>query len=245
MRHLTTEELARLVDEAPAPEEREHLERCAECTAEMEALRAQTRNLSSLPDPRPPSDGWDGVEERLREEGLVEERPRHRGRPRHRVSGSPWLRAAAALVLFLGGTAVGAAANRVVEGGGEDRPAAVARADDGDDPPAEGENVTVGETTEETTGIEEAAARLVSAEERYVDALVEYRRLVDDVDGSEVEPADPAGRFAALETLVATSRAALREAPEDPFLNGVLAGAVAERRTTLQTIAADPGEEWY
>lgn len=238
MRHLTTEELARLVDEAPTPEEREHLERCAECTAEIEALRAQTRALASLPDPPPPSGGWDALEVRLREEGLVKEGPRDR------TPGPAWLRAAAALVLFLGGTVVGAAANRLVEVGDENRPTAVARADGEDDPRADDGSGTVAEP-EEATGIEEAAARLVSAEERYVDALMEYRRLVDEVDGSEGEPADPAGRFAALETLVATSRAALREAPEDPFLNGVLAGAVAERTATLRTIAADPGEDWY
>jgi len=99
MKHLSLEALARLVDEPAEAEEAAHLEVCAECRAELEALREQTSDLAHLPDLEPPPDIWPALAARLREEGLVRE-PRRGG-------GSAWLRFAAALALFLAGGVVG------------------------------------------------------------------------------------------------------------------------------------------
>jgi len=54
MGHLTIESLARLVSEAPSPEEQEHLDSCPTCQAELAALEAQTEAVGALPDLRPP-----------------------------------------------------------------------------------------------------------------------------------------------------------------------------------------------
>jgi len=62
MRHLSNEDLARLVDEAPSPEERRHLARCHRCVAELDALREQTEALGSLPDLVPPRGDWRELE---------------------------------------------------------------------------------------------------------------------------------------------------------------------------------------
>ena len=72
MEHLTKETLARLVDERPNPEQREHLSSCTVCGLELRGLRRQTEALGSLPDLRPPPGDWVGLEARLMSEGLVD-----------------------------------------------------------------------------------------------------------------------------------------------------------------------------
>ncbi len=99
MSHLSLETLARLVDEPAEAAEAAHLEMCAECRAELDALRDQTSDLGDLPDLEPPPDIWPAISARLREEGLLRE-------PR-RAAGPSWLRFAASLALFLAGGAVG------------------------------------------------------------------------------------------------------------------------------------------
>lgn len=220
MRHLSTEDLARLVDEAPTPEERRHLAACHHCVSELDALREQTEALGDLPDLRPPSRDWRELEGRLLEEGLI------RGGPRRRGVGLParsgWLHAAAALVLFLGGTGTGA----VLAGDGE---TTAAGAD---------------ATAVRAESAEDAARILEGAEERYVEALLQYRRLAgsEEVDDGS---ADPASRFAALEALVAAGQAAVRHAPTDPFINGVLVSTIAERQATLREISDAGSEGWF
>ena len=51
MHHLTLEELARLVDEAPTVDERAHLDCCERCASELDSLIVQTGMLGQLPDP--------------------------------------------------------------------------------------------------------------------------------------------------------------------------------------------------
>ena len=48
MWHPSPEELARLVDEAPTPAEAEHLAACADCAAELAAMRAEHDALAAL-----------------------------------------------------------------------------------------------------------------------------------------------------------------------------------------------------
>lgn len=99
MSHLSLETLARLLDEPAEALEAAHLEICAECRAELEALREQTSDLAHLPDLEPPPDSWPAIAARLREEGLLRE-------PR-RAGGAGWLRLAASVALFLAGGAAG------------------------------------------------------------------------------------------------------------------------------------------
>ena len=105
MGHLTTESLARLVSEAPYPEEKDHLDSCPACQAELQALRKQTEAMGALPDLRPPAGDWQALEARLTSEGLIRSSGLSFQAARWRSSG--WLQAAAALILFIGGTALG------------------------------------------------------------------------------------------------------------------------------------------
>lgn len=220
MTHLTRETLARLVDEPAGPGEREHLDGCPDCRHELRELRRQTEALGSLPDLRPPRGDWGMLRARLDREGLL------RGEAR-RVGAEPepagWMRVAAAVVLFLAGAGVGAAA---VQGG-----------------PAAGPDVDPLAAVEDARTPEEAAEAVRQAEEVYIQTLSRYRELSEAREPG-TSSGDPAGRYAALEGLLAASRAAVHEAPADPFINGILVSTLAERQATLRQISTG-GDDWF
>lgn len=225
MEHLSTETLARLVDEAPRSEEAAHLALCLACTSELDALRAQTQALASLPEIRPPLGDWDVLEARLRSEGLVQ----HPGFLSRLTLAQtpPWMRIAAAAAFFIGGSTVGAglasrqAPEAQVAGAASEGAAQFTAAQDVDD----------------------AAAAVRIAEANYMSALTRYRQLLEEQGGSDVI-GDPSSRFAALEYLVAAGQAAVRQAPADPFLNGLLASTMAEREATLRRIS-NRQDNWF
>ena len=245
MEHLNLEALARLVDEAPNPDERRHLEGCPSCSDELEALRDQTTGLAHLPDLRPSREGWTDLERRLRVEGLI-------GRGAHRAGAgggdpngdrrSPWLQAAAGLALLLAGAGMGMGAGSIL--GGPDGTPSPHTA--GDPLPSSVVAVLDEDPASSDLTLEDAEALVRLTEGWYRSALVRYREQL----AREGEPfqgeANPVTRYAALETLLAASRAAVREAPTDPFLNGLLVNMTAERDATLRGIRASaPGENWY
>lgn len=219
MSHLSPEELARLVDEAPTAKEADHLERCAECHSEWMLLRRQTAELTALPPLSPPAHEWRMVEARLREEGLI-----------RRPIGLDWragtLRAAAALTFFLIGGATGYAARG--EGPG------VA------DPSRAGPEGAM--MASAPASLDDAAAAVLTAEADYLDALAAYNRVVAAQGQS---PDDMVARLAALQSIVLTTRAALSEAPADPVINGYHFTALAQRDAVLQQIASVSEEPWF
>ncbi|MGD2067338.1 MAG: hypothetical protein PVI57_01535 [Gemmatimonadota bacterium] len=223
MEHLSPDTLARLVDEIPSAEEGEHLRACATCVAELRGLREQTDALGRLPDLRPPPGDWEVLQARLVSDGLMEGRSRFRSMGR-----TPgWMKAAAAIVLFLVGTGAGAA-----WGSG-----ALTR---------EGSPGVAGPFLQASTGVvsvEEAEEAVRLAERHYMDAWVRYRQAVE-AEGGEVLP-DPATRIATLEYMIQAGQAALREAPTDPFLNGLVASAAAEREAVIRRASTATGESWY
>jgi hypothetical protein len=123
--------------------------------------------------------------------------------------------AAAAVVLFLGGAVTGAG----VVGRG------------------------AGEPTLGTGTVEEAASAVRDAEDRYVRAVSNYRAMLAS-DGIDDLGTDPYTRYAALEHLVSVSQAAVRAAPGDPFLNGFLASALAERDAVARQVSLTDGD-WF
>lgn len=224
MGHLTLEVLARLIEEEPTPGEREHLSSCLHCTAELAAMRDQVEALGALPDVRPPQGDWDVLEARLVSEGIIEKRS-WAFRPMSATPG--WLQVAAGMVLFFGGLGLGTGLAR----------------DAGAEPTIGGlaELVPVSSSVE-PANLSQAEDAVRMAEREYRNALVRYRDLRTASDAS-FQGGDPAGRFAALDALVATSQAAVREAPADPFLNGILISAMAEREAALRRVSGNP--EWY
>jgi hypothetical protein len=217
MEHLTAETLARLVDESPAPDEATHLASCGMCSRELAALKEQTETLASLPEILPPMGDWDVLEAQLRSEGLMKDPGLVRKLGLARTPA--WMPAAAAVVLFLGGAAAGV--------GFTTRDAASSE----------------GPTVAEASTVEDAATAVRAAEQEYVTAVSHYRELMAR-DGVDDNTTDPISRYAALEHLVSVSQAAVRQAPGDPFLNGFLASALAERDAAARVVSVSR-ENWF
>jgi hypothetical protein len=273
MQHLTLEELARLVDEAPEPAEAEHLRDCLVCRRERDAMRAQTSALAALADPEPSPRAWRALEAALTEEGLMRPAPARAFRASH-----PLLRIAAALLLFATGAAAGLSLLRPGPAGdvaqapvqpskGEGRVLGVVQL-----PPASDESRVVdAPVQEEAAAAELPVARLVSARAgdarpatplRRAPALTpEARAAARELDEAEAayvaalrryaEIADPASgadpetRLSALQTLVETTGRALEQAPGDPVLNGYHLAVLDERDALRRQIDRASQNAWY
>lgn len=81
--------------------------------------------------------------------------------------------------------------------------------------------------------------QLRDAESIYLAALTRYAEITQ---GGEM--VDPVARLAALEGIVLTARAALREAPADPVINGYLLTAMGQREAMLRQISRSD-EFWF
>ncbi len=220
MERLTLEQLARLVDEQPTPEEQAVLNRDPDARRRLEALRAQSAALKDLPAVLPPPDGWDQLRDRLVAVGLI------RGRQRRFAVSRRWLQAAAALVLFAGGTGFGAAlAPRMdVQALG----ALDARAALPTTTPDDGTTVGTSFAT-----VEEARTAVESAEEQWAAAFDAYQRHLRSQGLLPAAP-DPASRAQFMELIRTASQTALHESPGDPFLNTVYVSATREQENLLR-----------
>ena len=223
MEHLTLEAIARLVDEAPTPEETAHLKSCDHCTGQLAQMKAQTDVLGSLPELMPPLEDWRVLEARLRSEGLIETPGLF---TRLGLAHTPgWMRAAAAVLLFLTGTGTGV---MFAEG----RPGGM------DDLASLQQDVRFAAATT----IEDAATAVRVAEQNYMAAQARFQELMYTEGGLDIGP-DPMGRLAALQTLLEVNQAAVRKAPGDPFLNGLLASTRAEHEAPLRLVSRR--DNWF
>ena len=222
MEHLTHDTLARLVDERPNPEEREHLEACSRCAEEFRALRLQSDALGGLPALRPPSGDWESLEARLASEGLIRTQETFR---RFGFAAAPaWMQAAAAVVIFFGGTGFGLAFTN------GPRPEGLSP-----------EDILL--PVSQISSAEDAVRAVELSEQAYMQALVRYRQLTGGSDGPRV--ADPLSRVTALEGLLAASQEAVRLAPADPVFNGFLVNVLAERQEVLRQISTSGDDDWF
>ena len=222
MEHLTHDTLARLVDERPNPREREHLQSCSQCAEELRALRLQSDALGGLAALRPPSGDWESLEARLVSEGLIRTPETFR---RFGFAAAPaWMQAAAAVVVFFGGTGFGLALTRAVTGAGLS---------------PESTSLPV----PEISSAEEAVRAVESAEQAYMQTLVRYRQLAGGSDGPRIS--DPLSRVTALEGLLAASQEAVRLAPADPVFNGFLVNVLAERQEVLRQMSTSRDDDWF
>ncbi len=222
MEHLTQDTLARLVDERPNPDEREHIRGCSRCAEELRAFRLQSDALGGLPALRPPPGDWASLQAKLVSEGLVRTPETFR---RFGFAAAPaWMQAAAAVVVFLGGTGFGLALTT------------------GATPDALSPESMLLPVSQISTA-EEAVRAVELAEQNYLQALVRYRQLTGANDGPPM--ADPLSRVTALEGLLAGSQEAVRLAPADPFFNGLLVNVLAERQEVLRQISSSRDDDWF
>lgn len=212
MERLNLEQLARLVDEPPTPSEQAILDGDPPLRRELEALRSQTEALRNLPAMLPPPGGWSELERKLLSAGLI------RGR-----QGAPpvWrkrMQAAAAVVIFTGGTAFG-----WVTATTTDSPGGPAASSAG---PAS------------FASVEEARAAVEEASRVWRESVGGYHRLLSARNQAQASR-DPVVQLAALNTLMAAAQATVEEFPEDQFFNGVLVSTLAERDRALRQLTLD------
>ncbi len=228
MDHLSTEILARLTDGLGESEEFAHVKGCDICAAEFAGLKEQTEALGALPAVRPPKGDWEAVEARLISEGLV--RDERWTAPAFSSFSRPWVQVAAALVLFLAGTGLGV--------GFFHGPAEFSLA-----------NIPGGELAilpvSQIRDVNLAAEAVRATEQLYMEKMLRFQQLQEADLGNEVDLRALANRYAALEGLVAASRAAVREAPSDPFINGILVSAMAERQAAESVIRRASDDNWF
>ena len=248
MRHLPAERLAALADEVPSAEEREHLAACAACCRERDAY-LRLRELASHESTRlaPALGDWGAIADGLRREGILaparltitDESPiatsdapgddlaRHRAR---RVAEAWWTRAAAAVLLVVGGIVGG----RVSAGASPLGGATLARA------ALDTVTVVVGDTLPVFHNAREALAHLTSAEKQYQYAAEFLGQLDTTGAGASASPGDSSAmyqtRLAALDNVMAATRQALYQAPHDPVINRYYLATLGAREATLRQL---------
>ncbi len=268
MRHLTTETLARIADGPATDRERAHLDECPECRAELDALREQLVAVADLPPPPLPTEVRDRIGD------AIVARRAGTANPPSRPYGRWALQAAAALALFVGGTAVGARLDR--------EPPAVAERPTADGAPAEETPPALVSTASPDSAA--AATPDPALDERAPAGAAPPTELAsssdrdDPVDRRATErtnPADPAAtlreaearyvealaryaderggpvgtdptnRLAALEGILYTTRAALDASPDDPVLEGFYRSALAQREAILDEVTITTAQAVY
>ena len=227
MSHLTTESLARIVDEPATEAELAHLADCAACRTTLDELRMQTTALAALPRYAPPADAWESIGRRMHD-------AEHRAEQRRRTFATITRIAAAIAIFALGAATQFAIASRR----GAATPGTAARASV---TPGSAEGGAASLVSAAPKSVDEAAARLRIAETVYTRALLDYAALT-----SPEPPRDAVARLATLEAIVLTTRAALERAPADPLINTYHLAAQAEREMLLEQLRRRPeAGQWY
>jgi hypothetical protein len=244
MQHLDSERLAAFDHDAFSPEEHAHLAACATCRGEVAAY-AQLVQMASALVTRDAADtdrrlsSWESIAAGLRGDIALHVAPPPLPVAARQVPvlSTPWwsrasLRAAAALVLVAGGAALG----RVTSGPPSptgDRSATVAG--------VMAESLGMGDVSLQpaTYGAAGEFASVSQATSLLSRAQRDYERASLWLAANDSTPHDSdvyRARLAALDQMMAASRAALTDAPQDPVLNQYFLAAFSAREATLQQL---------
>jgi hypothetical protein len=179
-----------------------------------------------------PLNDWRTIAARAREEGLIRESQSSR----IWAYGQPWMQAAAAVLLLIGGITIGRltialpgveqnqVANVPVADGNPTAPAGIANSQ-----PSQRARITF-------ASVEEAAATLDSAVEAYQRAsqfLAANNASIETRDSASIYTA----RAAALDKIADATERALQTAPHDPVINQYYLATMGARVATQQMVA--------
>jgi len=235
MLHLDPERLAALADDEPTAAEVVHLAECVECAREREAHRAlhtmAARERATVV--QPPLSEWSSLRAQLVEDGLLASADDKRS-GRVGARWRPWLNAAAAVLLVLGGGAVGRWSAYAGQRGAMRGSSQVANAQRGS-----GAVLTASSPATDTAltfhSMEEALATLRVAERTYRSAVT-YIAAQDTSADTQVSPQQFRTRLAALDRVSGAALAAVNEAPHDPVINQYYLSTVSARQATLRQL---------
>jgi hypothetical protein len=226
MSHLPTERLAALVEEPPTGAELAHLASCADCARE----RASYQTLAELAGSEStrigiPITRWDQLAQRLVADGLIDDgAQRPAGRVRAQAGRRPWLQAAAAVLLVVGGMMGG----RYTAGAGL-LPSAQRPQPPGARPGSGAESTT------RFVSVDEARAAQRRAQLTYQSATA-FLAALDTSSRAPDTPASMRTRLAALDRTRQVMGEALQDSPYDPVINGYYISASGQREATLQQL---------
>lgn len=247
MQHLDTTRLAAFDHDPLTLDELAHLASCAACRAERDAVAQLVTHAGGvvtqdLAADAPRLVAWDSLARSLRDEGLLTTgehaapdapavapavapaRPASPVRVETPVSSQRWFQrvrqVAAALALVAGGAMMGRLSSGAeLATGPAAQAGTMARA------------VGFGDT--DFASVDQATQVLNQAQRDYERASVWLAANDPTIRDSDVYRA----RLAALDQMMAASRAALREAPQDPVLNHYYLSAYSAREATLQALS--------
>ena len=170
---------------------------------------------------QPPLNDWRTIAARAREEGLIRESSSGGW-----ASGQPWMRAAAAVLLLVGGIAIGRATIGLPSATGSSGAVNVASSPS-----------TVPATAEASfASVEEASASLDRAARDYESAsrfLAANNTSSSNKDSSAIYTA----RLAALDQMANATENALQTAPHDPVINQYYLATMGAQVATQQMVA--------
>ena len=237
MLHLSAERLAALADDEPTTTEGEHLARCATCARERSAHRS-LRSLAAGERFAAHRDGapltsWDSLLPALRAEGLVTNAPATADSTntelrviplrRRRGTGTPWLRAAAAILV----AAVGIMAGRVSAGAAAIPGISRSSVD------------TLVQAVADTLPVFRSASDALAALTRYergyqaAAAFLAEQDTASRVEGREAYEA----RLATLDQVAEVARQGLQGAPYDPVINRYYLTTLSARQAALRQLS--------
>ena len=174
----------------------------------------------------PPINDWRTIAARAREEGLIRESPSRRW-----MSNKPWVQAAAAVLLLIGGIAIGRTTVAL--------PSALDSSVTNSTTtgtPASSESRAVTRSGASFASVDEATAALDRAARDYENAsrfLAANNAAGMNNDSSAIYTA----RLAALDQVVDATESALQTAPHDPVINQYYLATMGARVATQQMVA--------
>ncbi len=218
MSHLNSERLAALPDDTPSPVEAAHLIGCDACSAELAAQRKLARMAAAAgPLTEGPISNFDALLPRLKAEGLIAAGDR-------RALMMKWsVRVAASLVLVAGG----AFAGRMSVARESQTAAQGANAAGGTSLVANAQPVSSFNTADD-------AVRALSLSQQTYQSAAAYLAAQDTTSHFiGLNENTYRTRLTALDDILAATRAALYQAPQDPVLNQYYQGTLSARQATL------------
>lgn len=221
MSHLTPERLAALSDDTPTPVESAHLTTCDACTDELVALRKLARMAAAAgPVSEGPSSNFDALVPRLKAEGLI-------AAPERRAVIMKWaVRAAASFALVAGGVFAGRLS---VTGVAASQQALAAQPDSSADA-----SQLAGAQPISSFRTPDDAVKALSASQQTYQSAAAYLAAQDTTSHFiGLNENTYRARLSALDDIIAATRAALYQAPQDPVLNQYYQGTLSARQATL------------
>jgi len=179
-----------------------------------------------------PLNEWRTIAARAREEGLI----RDSWSSGLRGSGQPWLQAAAAILLLLGGIAIGRTTI-----GLPSSTQSVASSPTATNPPAT--TASVPSTSAPALLSNASFASVDEASDALNHAVIEYQRASQYIAANNITPktldsaAYYSARAAALDKIVNATESALQTAPHDPVINQYYLATMGARVATRQMVA--------